>query len=69
MTDEAVQRFKLSEGYELGIEPNVVFGDSGAGANVSTTTAQRDVYGYVFDTHGLMGGVSLQGLKITKLYK
>ena len=36
------------------------------GANVSTATAPRDVYAYAFGTQGLMGGVSLQALKITK---
>jgi len=69
MTDEALASLKSSKGFEIGVEPNIVVVNAGAGANVSTTTAQRDVYAYVFDTHGLMGGVSLQGLKITKLSK
>jgi lipid-binding SYLF domain-containing protein len=69
MTDEAVERLKRSEGFKIGVEPNIVMLNTGAGANVSTATAHRDVYAYVFDTHGLMGGISLQGLKITKLSK
>jgi len=67
MTDEAVERLKSSKGFEIGVEPNIVVLNAGAGTNVSTATAPRDVYAYVFATKGLMGGVSLQGLKITKL--
>jgi lipid-binding SYLF domain-containing protein len=66
MTDEAVARLKDAAGLELGVEPNIVVLNAGAGANVSTATAPSDVYAYVFGTQGLMGGVSLQGLKITK---
>jgi hypothetical protein len=29
-------------------------------AEVSTSTAQADVYGYVFNQKGLMGGIALQ---------
>ena len=69
MTDEAVERLATLEGYEIGAQPNIVVVNAAAGANVSTTTEQRDVYAYVYDAHGLMGGVSVQGLKITKLSK
>ena len=69
MTDEAVQRLKNARGFELGVEPNVVVLNAGAGVNVSTTTADRDVYAYVYGTQGLMAGISLQGLKITQLSK
>lgn len=69
MTDEAVERLATLEGYEVGVDPHVVVVNAAAGSNISTTTAQRDVYAYVYNAHGLMGGVSLQGLKITKLSK
>jgi lipid-binding SYLF domain-containing protein len=69
MSDEAMERMKTLEGYELGVDPNIVVLNAAAGTNISTTTGQRDVYGYVYNASGLMGGVSLQGLKITKLSK
>jgi len=69
MSDGALERLNSVKGFEIGMDPNIVVVNAGAGANVSTTTAQRDVYGYVYGTSGLMGGVSLQGLKITRLAK
>ena len=67
MSDAAMQRLNSAKGFELGIEPNIVVLNAGAAANISTTTAQHDVYAYVYDVSGLMGGISLQGLKISKL--
>ena len=69
MSDKALERLQTLEGYEIGLDPNIVVLDAAAGANLSTTTGQRDVYGYIYNASGLMGGVSLQGLKITKLSK
>jgi lipid-binding SYLF domain-containing protein len=69
MSDEAVERLNARKGFELGVDPNIVVVDAAAGTNISTTTGQRDVYGYVYNASGLMGGVSLQGLKITRLSK
>jgi len=69
MSDAALERLNTAKGFEIGLDPNIVVVNAGAGANLSTTTAHRDVYGYVYGTSGLMGGVSLQGLKITRLAK
>jgi len=69
MSAAALERLNTAKGFEIGLDPNIVVVNAGAGANLSTTTAQRDVYGYVYGTSGLMGGVSLQGLKITRLAK
>jgi lipid-binding SYLF domain-containing protein len=69
MSNVALERLNAAKGFEIGLDPNIVVVNAGAGANLSTTTAQRDVYGYVYGTSGLMGGVSLQGLKITKVAK
>jgi lipid-binding SYLF domain-containing protein len=56
-------------GWELGVGPEVVIVDKGAAAQLSTTTAKKDVYAFYFDQKGLMGGVSIQGTKVTRLDK
>jgi lipid-binding SYLF domain-containing protein len=66
MTDEALRKFEKSDGFELGAEANVVFLDAGAAAGASTATAGNPIYGVAFGQKGLMGGVSLQGTKITR---
>jgi YD repeat-containing protein len=69
MSDKAMERLNQVKGLELGVEPNIVVYNANAGENISTTTAQHDVFAYVYDGSGLMGGISLQGVKITKLSK
>jgi lipid-binding SYLF domain-containing protein len=66
MSDAARERMSTAKGFEIGADPNIVVVDAGAAKEVSTSTAQADVYGYVFNQKGLMGGIALQGLKITK---
>lgn len=69
MTDSSVNYLKQSHGWELGVGPEVVIVDQGAAAQLSTTTAKKDVYAFYFDQKGLMGGVSIQGTKVTHLDK
>jgi lipid-binding SYLF domain-containing protein len=66
MSDGALRNLRAAKGFQIGVDPNIVIIDAGAGKEISTTTAQADVYSYVFDQKGLMGGVALQGLKITR---
>jgi lipid-binding SYLF domain-containing protein len=66
MTDAALSKFEKSDGFELGAEANVVVLDAGAAAGASTGTAGAPVYAVAFGQRGLMGGISLQGTRITK---
>ena len=66
MSDAALRNLRSAKGFQIGVDPNIVIIDAGAGKEISTTTAQADVYAYVFDQKGLMGGVAVQGLKITR---
>jgi lipid-binding SYLF domain-containing protein len=36
---------------------------------VTTATLQSDIYAFIFDQKGLMGGIGLRGSKITRLNK
>jgi lipid-binding SYLF domain-containing protein len=67
MDDESVQYLDKSAGFELGTGPSLVVLDSGFGKNISTTTLQRGIYAFIFDQKGLMGGVGIQGSKITRI--
>jgi len=41
--------------------------DKGFGKNLSTTTLRKGVYAFIFNQKGLMGGIGIQGSKITKI--
>jgi lipid-binding SYLF domain-containing protein len=67
MDDASLQYIDNSEGWELGVGPSLVVLDEGFGKNLSTTTLQKGVYAFIFDQTGLMGGLGVQGTKITRI--
>jgi lipid-binding SYLF domain-containing protein len=67
MTDSALKYLEESDGWEVGVGPNVVIVDQGIAHSLSTSTAQEDVYVFFFDQKGLMAGIGIQGSKITKI--
>jgi len=69
MTDSAMNWIHKSDGWEVGVGPSIVVVDIGAASSTSTTTAQSEIYAFFFDQKGLMGGLGLQGTKITKIKK
>ncbi len=69
MTDSVLNWFLKSEGWELGVGPTIVVVDVGAAKSFSTTTLQSEIYAFFFDQKGLMGGLGLQGTKVTRVKK
>ena len=67
MTDEALKKFRLSEGWEAGVDGEVTLIDIGAAGSIETLRSQNPVVGFVFDQKGLMAGVSIKGAKFTKI--
>ena len=67
MTDSALNYIDKSNGWELGVGPSVVVVDAGAAKNLTTTTLKSEIYAFFFDPKGLMGGLGIQGTKITKI--
>jgi lipid-binding SYLF domain-containing protein len=67
MTDEALAKFRSSEGWTVGADASVTVVNVGATAQVDSATAQHAVIGYVLTKGGLMANLSLDGTKITPL--
>ncbi len=65
--DEALQKFRASEGWKVGVDGSVALVDLGAGKAVDTTTIKDPVVGFVFGQKGLMYNLTLEGSKFTKL--
>jgi len=69
MSDSALAYLDKSEGFELGSGPSLVVLDQGAAKSLTSTTLTQDVYAFIFDQKGLMGGMGIQGSKITRVSK
>jgi len=67
MTDKALEYLDKSSGWEVGVGPSVVVFKKGMGKSLTTTTIKDDVYAFIFNQKGLMGGTGVQGSKITKI--
>ena len=67
MTDAARAYIDKSGGWEVGVGPTIVVVDAGKAKSLTTTTAKDDVYAFIFSQKGLMGGLGIQGSKITKI--
>lgn len=67
MTAEALDKFRNSSGWEAGANAQVTMIDEGKAANISSVVADNPVIAFVFGQKGLMGDLSVQGSKITKL--
>jgi len=67
MDEDSLLYLDQSDGWELGSGPSLVMLDKGFGKNLSTTTLQKGVYAFMFNQKGLMGGLGLQGSKITRI--
>ena len=69
MTQEALDGFRASSGWEAGVDGNVALITIGAGERVDTRTIKDPIVGFVFDVKGLMADISFKGAKFTKLDK
>jgi lipid-binding SYLF domain-containing protein len=67
MSPEDLAYLHKSEGWELSALPSLTVVDQGLAANLSTSTARKGVYAFFFEQRGLMGGVSVQGAKVTRI--
>ena len=67
MTDNALNRFRNSSGWTIGADANVSMLTVGANAQITSQTAQQEVIGFVMTNSGLMGNISLNGNRVTRL--
>ncbi|HNX91224.1 MAG TPA: YSC84-related protein [Candidatus Omnitrophota bacterium] len=65
MDDADLEYLYNSNGWEIGVGPNITVVEAGAAASLSTTTVNKGIYAFFFDQKGLMGGLGLEGSKIS----
>jgi lipid-binding SYLF domain-containing protein len=69
MTPEALDKFTQSKGWTIGADAAVAVASKGAGKDYDSETLKKPILGFVFNEKGLLGDLSLEGSKITKLDK
>ncbi|MFK7941774.1 MAG: YSC84-related protein [Paracoccaceae bacterium] len=67
MTDDAVDRFKRADGWEVGADAEVTFPDKGLNAQLNSTLLNKPVVGLVFGQDGVLLGASLEGAKYSPI--
>lgn len=68
MDDSAFRNINRSGGWEIGSSPSLVIVDEGMATSLTTTTLNKSTYAFFFNQRGLMGGLGLQGSKITRIH-
>jgi lipid-binding SYLF domain-containing protein len=67
MTDDALNSFRSRDGWSVGGDASVAVLKMGANGAIDTTTATKPVEVIVMTNAGLMGDLSLEGTKISRL--
>lgn len=67
MDQRAVDWVNKAQGWSLGSAPSLVVVDKGMARSMSSETLHKGIYAFTFSQKGLMGGMGLQGSKLTRL--
>ncbi len=67
MTENALAKFRRSEGWKAGVDGSVALATLGAGGSIDSETAKKPIIGFIFSNKGLMYNLTFEGSKITKL--
>lgn len=69
MEQSALDQFRSSHGWEVGVDGSVALVELGAAASLNTTSVRDPIVAFIFDNKGLMYNLTLEGSKFTKLNK
>jgi lipid-binding SYLF domain-containing protein len=67
MTPESLSKFTSSNGWSIGADGGITVVSGGATGSYDTQTAQKPILGFAFAEKGLIGDLSFEGSKITKI--
>jgi len=69
LTKDALQKFRDSSGWKVGVDGSIALIDLGAGKTIDSQNVKDPVVGFIFGSKGLMYNLTLEGSKFTKLDK
>ena len=62
-----IKKLNVSDGWDIGTAPSLVVVDQGISKSLTAVNTQSGIYAFFFDQQGLMGGIELQGTKVTRM--
>jgi lipid-binding SYLF domain-containing protein len=69
MTAQALQDFRVADGWDLGVDAAVVVKTEGASAGLNSTQINRPIYELIFGQRGLIADASLAGAKYSRIVR
>ena len=69
MTDDALERFRRADGWEVGADAEVTLPESGMTLQLNSTLVNKPVIGVVFGQDGFLLGASLEGAKYSPIVR
>jgi lipid-binding SYLF domain-containing protein len=69
MTDDALERFRHTDGWKVGVDGSVAVITVGVGGSIDTDKITSPVIGFIFDGKGLMYNLTLEGSKISRIWR
>ncbi|HRZ87751.1 MAG TPA: YSC84-related protein [bacterium] len=67
MRQEALDSFRNSSGWKVGVDASVAVIAVGAGGAIDSANINQPIVAFIFDQKGLMYNLTLEGAKITKM--
>ena len=67
MSDDALSTFQSGHGWEIGVDSSVAVVKLGKGGKIESSQWHQPVLAFIFSNQGLMGDLSLEGSKITRI--
>lgn len=69
MDKDALDNFRLHDGWAAGLDGSIAVIDNGVAKGVNTETIKDPIIAVIFSNKGLMGSISLEGSKFSKIYR
>lgn len=69
LKDEALAKFRESDGWKAGVDGSVALVEFGAGKDINTVNIKEPIVGFIFSNKGLMFNLTIEGSKFTKLVR
>jgi lipid-binding SYLF domain-containing protein len=69
MTEQALAQFQATDGLKVGIDGSITVIAIGLGGAIDTNSITSPIVGFIFDQKGLMYNLTLEGSKISRIYR